>query len=170
MSFVLFWYLPQSFWGLRNVSKNYALKKQEFVTYNQRGTIYSFCLMVSTQVHQMGMLENHLVHMRNDVNVQYDLCIEMHCWSRKDVTHWNGMPLFMGKYTHRKKTKEGQILFLLPNLLNCFVVKFNRNSSDEGLDIIVACLFPVLNQKEMFETHNASWWQWVQFMKLLQDE
>ena len=63
---------------------------------------------------------------------------------------------FHGQVHAQEKTKEGQILFLLPNLLNCFVVKFNRKSSDEGLDIIVACLFPVLNQKEMFETHNAS--------------
>ena len=123
MSFVLFWYLPQSFWGLRNVSKNYALKKQEFVTYNQRGTIYSFCLMVSTQVHQMGMLENHLVHMRNDVNVQYDLCIEMHCWSRKDVTHWNGMPLFMGKYTHRKKNKGRTNSFFVAKSAELFCCK-----------------------------------------------
>ena len=51
----------------------------------------------------------------------------------------------------QEKTKEGQT-FLLPNLLNCFVVKFNRNSFDEGLDIIVACFFPVLNQKEI-STH-----------------
>ena len=41
---------------------------------------------------------------------------------------------------------------MLPNLLNCFVVKFDRNSSDEGLDIIVARLFPVLNQKKVRNT------------------
>ena len=66
----------------------------------------------SWSVHQMGMLENNLVHLLNDVNVQYDLYIEMHCWSRKDVTHWNGMPLFMGKYTHRKKQRKDKFFFV----------------------------------------------------------
>ena len=37
--------------------------------------------------------KNHLVLMLNDVNAQFDLGKEMNCWLRKDVTHWNGMPL-----------------------------------------------------------------------------
>ena len=67
----------------------------------------------SWSVYQMGtLIKNYLVHMLNDVNAQYDLCIEMHCWSRKDVTHWNGMPLFMCKYTHRKKQRKDKFFFV----------------------------------------------------------